>query len=238
MCRLNLEVSRYGMVWCAQTKNAPPTLLFSCINIARYIYLIIWILKLFSSSSGVLMTWWQWTAGSMLLVEMTAAPAWTPSRSTTRAATSGWQHRVCSHAAAASEWPFWSCSTSRHPPRPHSLSPPPAFDKGWRPGWAPAACPAWPRGATAQCELLWKRSSPWTRAQMKRGKTGRVKYEKRRPHTSALVTPHLLPQCLKVQRPSAILKSLVHDVYCNVSICFLGEKSHDIAIIYKNENFN
>lgn len=172
------------------------------------------------------MTWWPWTAGSTLLVEMMVAPAWTLLRSTIHAATSGWRRRACSHAVAALEWPFWSCSTSHHPPHQRSQSPPPAFDKGWRPDWAPAACPAWPRGATAQYELWWEGRSPWTIAQMKRGKTGYMKYEKWSPHISAFLTLHLPPQCLKVQSPSAILKSHVYDVYCNVSISFfLGGES-------------
>lgn len=85
------------------------------------------------------MTWWPWTAGCMPWEAMTAAPASTPSRNTTRGPTSGWLLPACSRGAAASAWPCWSCSTSRRPLRPRCPCRPPASDprRGLRRGPAP-----------------------------------------------------------------------------------------------------
>ncbi|XP_045437159.1 kelch-like protein 17 isoform X2 [Pipistrellus kuhlii] len=84
---------------------------------------------------GAPTTWWPWTAGCMPWGATTAAPASTPSRSTTRGPTSGCLRPACSRGAAAWAWPCWSCSTSRPHPRPHCPCRPPASDpRGTRRG--------------------------------------------------------------------------------------------------------
>lgn len=84
---------------------------------------------------GAPMTLLPWTGGYMQWEVTMAAPVSTPLRSTTHAATSGWQLPACSRGAAAWAWLYWSCWISHHPPRPPFRFPPPAFDTGSPLGW-------------------------------------------------------------------------------------------------------
>ncbi|XP_078186060.1 kelch-like protein 17 isoform X4 [Callithrix jacchus] len=77
---------------------------------------------------GAHTTWWPWMDGCTQSGATMAAPASTPSRSTTRGPTSGWLPPACSPGAAAWASRCWSCSTFRHHPRPRSPCPPPASD--------------------------------------------------------------------------------------------------------------